>query len=162
MLLFQTGFATKANALRHVQKQHKEVPDSDIETCIIHNLDADIGDDDSDIPSPSPSPAVSSTPPLAHSTPVGSHGPKPLPHAAGPLDFSVRNPELSSRLMFPIMPSAAMLPQSITALTSDTGDQPMDLSNKSKSLSSPSSSASSSACPTPSTPRKVSCVCVCV
>lgn len=126
------GFSMKANAIRHMQKQHKEVADTDIENFITSNEFSYDVDDDSDnlgagYDTPSPSscstPGASrsqSTPPLAHSTPCGSGIWRTLPHSDGPLDFSLKNPEIAARLM-------CMVPQQCET------DQPIDLTTKAKS-----------------------------
>ena len=165
----QVGFSMKANAIRHVQKQHLDVPHKDIENYILVNelMQAE-GDDDSDnlaagydtgSPSPSSTPGTcgqDSTPPMAHSTPVfpatSKSLPQASPHPDGPLDFSLRNPELAARLtgmMISMMPRAS---SSGPAAAGDDGEQPIDLTTKKKSPSSASSSMSSSLCPSPAAP----------
>ena len=156
----QVGFSMKANAIRHVQKQHLDVPHKDIENYILVNelMQAEVDDDsdhlaagyDTGSPSPSSTPGASgqeTTPPMAHSTPVFSATSKNLPqasaHTEGPLDFSLRNPELAARLtgmMISMMPRAA---GAGPAATGDDGEQPIDLTTKKKSPSSTSSSVSS-------------------
>ena len=154
----------KANAIRHVQKQHLDVPHKDIENYILVNelMQAEADDDsdnlaagyDTGSPSPSSTPGTcgrDSTPPMAHSTPVFPAASKSLSQASadGPLDFSLRNPELAARLtgmMISMMPRAS---SSGPTATGDDGEQPIDLTTKKKSPSSASSSLSPS--PAPST-----------
>lgn len=161
----------KANAIRHVQKQHLDVPHKDIENYILVNelMQAEADDDsdnlaagyDTGSPSPSSTPGTcgqDSTPPMAHSTPVFPATSKSLPQASpdGPLDFSLRNPELAARLtgmMISMMPRAS---SSRPTATGDDGEQPIDLTTKKKSPSSASSSLSPSpAAPSTTTTKQV-------
>ena len=145
----------KANAIRHIQKQHLDVPHKDIEKYILVNdltTHDDVEsyfnelDEDSDnlgagyetgSPSPSSTPGASCTPPMAHSTPVLATKTKGLVQASdAPLDFSLRNPELTARL-------STATPQRVSSTPSaeQAGEQPIDLTVKGRKSASPASSA---------------------
>ncbi|KAK7497627.1 hypothetical protein BaRGS_00011022 [Batillaria attramentaria] len=160
----QVGFSMKANCIRHIQKQHLDVPQMDIEQFIhVNELSQSAADNDetddilqgSDDVSCSPAstpglPAPGSTQPVAHPMPEADSiaGAREFPE---PLDFSLKNPVMAARLSDMFSP---MMRAALTGLgQEDTHEQPIDLTVRRRSLSpSPSSSSVVSPAPSPVNP----------
>lgn len=144
------GFSTKANCIRHLQKQHVEISNNQIEQFIsvkepfsIDDSDKSFGDSDDGLPPEmndrgTPSSVTSgrsSFPPVAHTTPVmctpGSSRPDSPVHIKSepmeeeddimPLDFSVRSGSNTP---------VGTPPKREQPSSSGRGDEPMDLSVK--------------------------------
>nr|KAG5707223.1 hypothetical protein BaRGS_017907 [Batillaria attramentaria] len=132
------GFSMKANCIRHIQKQHLDVPQMDIEQFIhVNELSQSAADNDEtdDIlqgiddvscsPASTPGlPAPGSTQPVAHPMPEADSiaGAREFPE---PLDFSLKNPVMAARLSDMFSP---MMRAALTGLgQEDTHEQPIDL-----------------------------------
>lgn len=139
------GFSTKANCIRHIQKQHTEISQNHIEQYIvIHEPLPGEGSDRSDgaLSDDNTSQESPSNPPAAHSnsrlimTPNSSGAPSPMVVKTEPVD-----PELDDTpLDFSVKSSSASSTPSILPRTtptkktskSQTDELPMDLSIKKK------------------------------
>ncbi len=157
--LCTTGFSTKASCVRHIQKQHGDVAQSQLEDCIRVNEmlvqesreeapESEDGGGRSACSSPGPGGAPA--PPPAHSSPLGRFSTHSSPTASytfsppdvreafvngdQPLDFSLKSAQNSPipahyHNGYPLTPNSAY-----------SGDEPMDLSTHSRSSSSCESS----------------------
>ncbi|XP_021349975.1 ras-responsive element-binding protein 1-like isoform X2 [Mizuhopecten yessoensis] len=142
------GFSTKANCIRHVQKQHTEISQNHIEQYIVvHEPLLGEGSDRSDgaLSDDNTSQELPSHPPAAHSnsrlsmTPNSSRAESPLVIKTEPID-----PDMEDRpLDFSVKSSSANSTPSVTPratpnkkMAKSLGDElPMDLSIKKKSES---------------------------
>lgn len=144
------GFSTKANCIRHLQKQHTELPQNEIEAHILVNEPSAMDDGEkslgemsfedslSDRDSNTPLSTTSTVPPAAHTTPhltpsSSQHvspsikmEPMDLTDNDAPLDFSKKS----------------FLPEVKNTPVAHDDDAPMDLSIKKKPESELSSSSS--------------------
>lgn len=142
------GFSTKANCIRHVQKQHIEISQNQIEQhIIIHEpLLGDDGDrSDGAMSDDNTSQGSSSLPPAAHSnsrmtlTPASSRTGSPMIIKSEPIDADVDDRPLD----FSIKPASTTSTPSVTPNITPSkkiaqpDEMPMDLSIKKKAEESP-------------------------